>query len=986
MAFAFSSCVASFAGRRRRRSALQARSRQRKIVPRLAVLEDRCVPTLTLSPDGIVHDDVKGMNWLANANLAGTINADGSHNDFGVKHINADGSMTWTQALNFVDGMNHYKNSDGSIGYLGHTDWTVPGNFDGAGFNHRGSDMEKLFYGTSEFNGQEGESVTQILASPPLNQLFNHFQPYLYWDRDQVFPGGAAFSFASGYATTVKDIDVSYVIPEYPDKAPKKQPDAPPAPDTMPTGPVPPTNPSLVPIQKGQILHDTALDVYWLADANLAATIYPDGTPKTTWNTFGVPNISPNGLMSYDTAIAWIQAMNEQDYLGHNNWRLPMTTDTSANFYVSGSGIGDAFQGSEMGELYYSELAGKAGHTVLSTDYVAQGFSNFQPYFYWSGKHTEHNANGTGHSTFSFGSGFQGANFHNDELYVIPVFDGTRTVTNKLDDGSVGSLRSVIDAAHGGDTIDLSGLAGTIKLQAPINLVLDGENEQKILDIEGPGAGKLAISGSQTNGIFAFGPYPQLQYRNGTPIPTDLAGLTAMTIVGLTLENGVASEGGAILDDGASLAFTADTFLDDQAIGTSTGGAAAGGAVWISAGEALEPSFSFTSDMFTNCGAVGGWGADGVSDSGGAGGSGNGGAIFFAAGSAVAPSLIVEMSTFNSNYAVGGNGGAGAAGDNFLGNGGDGGSGGNSAGGAIDATFGKSSDGAILLINNELTSNSASGGNGGSGGAGNATTSNGGDYFGGAGGHGGIARGGAVSVNFADSTRGTLELQGDGIEFNTIQGGNGGAGGTGSTAGAGAGGGTAMGGGIDVTVNGHAARTALSLVQSNICGNTAQGGSGGDGGDGLTGGRGGNGTGALGAGLYLNNFGRNSAAIWTLTAIAVDFNSGYSGNGGNGGNGYLSGGNGGNSRDSRGGGIYDAFAGTLDLSQCTIEFNSLNDGAGGGGGSSNGTNGSHGRKSVSAGGGLFIHSNATANASADTVISDNLADKKPNVDGDLGTI
>jgi hypothetical protein len=948
------------------------------------VLEDRCVPTLTLSPDGIVHDDSTGLNWLANANLAGTVNADGSHNYFGDKHINADGSMTWTQALNWVQGMNQ-------VGYLGHTDWMVPGDsdddFDGAGFDQSSSDMGTLFYGKNEFNGKAGQSVTEILSSPPLNQLFNHFQPYLYWDRDQVPPGGAAFSFASGYTTTVKDIDVSYVIPVYPDNTSKKQPDAPPAPDRMPTGPVPPTTPSLVPVQQRQILHDTALDVYWLADANLAARIYPDGTPKPTWNTFGVRNISPNGLMSYDTAIAWIKAMNEHDYLGHNNWRLPMAADASPTFYISGSGVGDAFHGSEMGELYYSELAGKAGDTVLSTDYAAQGFSNFQPYYYWSGTHTKHNANGTGHSTFSFGSGFQGANFHNDELYVIPVFDGPRSVTNKLDDGSEGSLRSVIKAAHGGDTIDLTSLAGTIKLQSPINLVLDDENQQKILDIEGPESGQLAISGNRTNGIFAIGPYPQLQYRHGILIPTDIAGLTTMTIAGLTLENGVASQGGAIFDDGTSLALAADTFLNDQAVGGKGAGEnAAGGAAWLSAGTAQNPSFSFTSDTFTNCGAIGGSGADGVSGSGGDGGSASGGAIFYAAGTAAAPTLTIEMSTFNSNYAVGGNGGAGAMGDDFLGNGGSGGYGGNGVGGAIDATFGKSSNGVILLTNDEFTSNSASGGDGGRGRAGNATTRNGGDYFGGAGGRGGIARGGALSVNFADSTKGSLELQEDGIDFNTIQGGNGGTAGTGSTAGVGAGGGTAMGGGIDVTVNGHASRTALNIAQSDISGNTARGGSGGDGANGLTGGRGGNGAAALGAGLYLNSFGRDSAAIWTLTEVAIEFNSGYSGSGGNGGDGFLSGGNGGNSRDSRGGGIYAAFAGTLDLFQCTIELNSLSDAAGGSGGSSNDTNGTHGHKSVSSGGGLFIHSNATADASADTVIADNFADRKPDMEGILGAI
>jgi hypothetical protein len=48
---------------------------------RLVLLEDPCVPALDANPGRhTVHDTVTHMNWLANANLAATINPDGTPN------------------------------------------------------------------------------------------------------------------------------------------------------------------------------------------------------------------------------------------------------------------------------------------------------------------------------------------------------------------------------------------------------------------------------------------------------------------------------------------------------------------------------------------------------------------------------------------------------------------------------------------------------------------------------------------------------------------------------------------------------------------------------------------------------------------------------------------------------------------------------------------------------------------------------------------
>src|SRR5262249_52997536 len=155
------------------------------------------------------------------------------------------------------------------------------------------------------------------------------------------------------------------------------------------------------------------------------------------------------------------------------------------------------------------------------------------------------------------GNGFQGANIDTNEMYVIPVFDKLRKVTSTGDSG-FGSLRSVINAAHAGDTIDLTGLAEqTITLQSEINLSLDNESADKVLNIVGPGADQLTISGSNQTRIFFVGPYPLLE--DGSLDPASImASLPATIISGVTLANGRSGagflapdepgQGGAIFD------------------------------------------------------------------------------------------------------------------------------------------------------------------------------------------------------------------------------------------------------------------------------------------------------------------------------------------------------------------------------------------------------------------------------------------------------
>ena len=96
----------------------------------------------------------------------------------------------------------------------------------------------------------------------------------------------------------------------------------------------------------------------------------------------------------------------------------------------------------------------------------------------------------------------------------------TLTVTNALDSGA-GSLRAAIKAAGSGDTIVFAP-----SLNGQTITLTSGELAiSKSLDIEGPGAGLLAISGNDASRVFDVS-------QNQKPV--------TVTIAGLTIENGLA--------------------------------------------------------------------------------------------------------------------------------------------------------------------------------------------------------------------------------------------------------------------------------------------------------------------------------------------------------------------------------------------------------------------------------------------------------------
>ncbi len=176
-----------------------------------------------------------------------------------------------------------------------------------------------------------------------------------------------------------------------------------------------PSSAQLLPALNGQVVFDPALNVTWLADANLAAT-----------QTFGVAGINRSGSMTFATAQAWVAAMNASRFMGRNDWQLPTfpradSTCGSKNKINFGFGC----HASALGSLYYAGLRLREPNTAVPMPPSRTGpFSNFQPYLYWTGTPNIHHPQNKGFETFSFASGFHGANVEKHVMYVLPMIRG----------------------------------------------------------------------------------------------------------------------------------------------------------------------------------------------------------------------------------------------------------------------------------------------------------------------------------------------------------------------------------------------------------------------------------------------------------------------------------------------------------------------------------------------------------------------------------
>jgi hypothetical protein len=166
-------------------------------------------------------------------------------------------------------------------------------------------------------------------------------------------------------------------------------------------------------------VYDANANLYWLANANLAASNTFGLTYGTNYgnDVYGNPSvINSNGTATWGGAQKWISAMDAANYLGYNDWRLP-TSVTCVGYNCTGS---------EMGNLFYNELGGTAATSILTTHNADLAlFNNVQSNYYWSGTAYAPNPSIDGVWGFNPASGAQNDfGKYNDYLFAWAVRPG----------------------------------------------------------------------------------------------------------------------------------------------------------------------------------------------------------------------------------------------------------------------------------------------------------------------------------------------------------------------------------------------------------------------------------------------------------------------------------------------------------------------------------------------------------------------------------
>ena len=176
----------------------------------------------------------------------------------------------------------------------------------------------------------------------------------------------------------------------------------------------------------GLTVYDSVNGITWLANTNLPAS-NRFGIPACTGVSVGVQTcINASGSMNYNAAAAWVAAMNASNYMGHSNWQLPTTPLNDSNCGKTGPNGQNFGFGCTAGALatIYNAVGLKSPSTAVPIPANLAGpYSNVQPYLYWSQSVSGAGAS-SGNATFSFATGWQGANTLPNFLYLWPMVPG----------------------------------------------------------------------------------------------------------------------------------------------------------------------------------------------------------------------------------------------------------------------------------------------------------------------------------------------------------------------------------------------------------------------------------------------------------------------------------------------------------------------------------------------------------------------------------
>jgi Chlamydia polymorphic membrane protein (Chlamydia_PMP) repeat len=284
----------------------------------------------------------------------------------------------------------------------------------------------------------------------------------------------------------------------------------------------------------------------------------------------------------------------------------------------------------------------------------------------------------------------------------MPAYAATIPVTNNTNSGA-GSLRQALSDAMDGDTIDATGVSGTILLTSGELVV------HTSVTINGAGADQLAVDGNHASRVFHISPGKTVTISGLTITNGSVAGgfgggiyndRAMLTISNCTLSgNSTISSGGGIENDGTS--GSASVEILNSTISGNSAGVLGGGIYTLASGSGSSATLTITNSTISGNSA-----------------GNEGGGIFNSAVASGSATLMVTNSTISDNSADFRGGGIynditfGSAATLTVTNSTFSGNSANSGGGIYnDGTFGGSGGSAAVEIGDTILNAGASGAN-----------------------------------------------------------------------------------------------------------------------------------------------------------------------------------------------------------------------------------------------------------------------------------
>lgn len=278
-------------------------------------------PRFVVNTEPTVTDNLTGLVWSKDANMMATRDP-----WYDTDCIELDGRVPWHRALGYIGQLN-------SLNWLGHNDWRLP-------------------------NKNELDSLINIHQTKPSTWLnsqgFTNVQELMYWSSSN-----SAFNAYSAWAVSISDGFVyedakqfycNYVWPVRSD-----QPESF-ASVTLPqTGqttcydsnaaiincdgtrqdgdsqagaliPSPRFTDNTIDIPTNKTVTDNLTGLVWSRDANVIMERDPS---------FDVDGTAQDGRVTWQHALDYIKKLNTENYLGHNDWRMPNRTELMSLINIS---------------------------------------------------------------------------------------------------------------------------------------------------------------------------------------------------------------------------------------------------------------------------------------------------------------------------------------------------------------------------------------------------------------------------------------------------------------------------------------------------------------------------------------------------------------------------------------------------------------------------------------------------------------------------